>query len=323
MKTNYVKAAKALKDLGISVVPLRLDGSKLPKIKWGDFQDRVMTDKEIIFHFSECGGIAAITGNISRLYCLDFDLKYQFETQDFWKAFMEKVPKNIRKKMLVNETKNKGKHIWMRTDFEDKSRHYTRRACTIPELMKKYEQAILDNTDPLAVSEHILKSPWEVVIESRSRGSYAVIRHPDYTRIYGNRLQEFSIDEVTMLNEIAYSLDYCFQHKEIFNGTTVDFSTVRKFNEEASAGMVLSLLESTGMYKYVETKRDGTIIVLRIGSSNKSTGKIFADNAVLHLHSPNAPLFDTSQKNSISPFEVYMVCKNLTYEQAINELNKQ
>ena len=123
MKLDYRKTAKKLKDLGISVVPLRTDGSKLPAIKWSIYNERLMTDFEIDKYFKSCGGIAAVTGKISRLYCLDFDLKYQLESQDYWTAFMEKLPKHIKGKMLINETKNGGKHIWVRTDWVYYPRH--------------------------------------------------------------------------------------------------------------------------------------------------------------------------------------------------------
>ena len=97
---DYIEHAKALKKIGVSVVPLRTDGSKLPSMKWKPYNERLMADFEIEKHFKDCGGVAAVTGEISRLYVLDFDLKYQLDTQDFWTAFMEKVPKEMKKKFL-------------------------------------------------------------------------------------------------------------------------------------------------------------------------------------------------------------------------------
>ena len=238
---DYRKTAKKLKDLGVSVVPLKIDGSKLPKIKWKIYQERLMNDFEIEKYFKECGGVAALTGKSSRLYNLDFDLKYQLDTQDFWKDFMDKVPKYMKKRMLVNTTRNNGMHVWLRTDFEATSTHLTRRASTIPELMIKYDKLLEVGKDPQQASELILKKPYEVVIETRSKGSYAVIAHPDYKRIYGT-LHEFTIEEVEFLNEIAYSLDYCYQPKIIFKGSTKQFATVRKYNEEATGALTLSLL---------------------------------------------------------------------------------
>lgn len=323
MIKDYTKAAKELKNLGISVVPLRTDGSKLPKIEWRRLQEEYLTDKEIDYHFKRCGGIAAITGRISRLYVLDFDLKYQFQTQDFWAEFMAKVPIKMKKKFYVNSTRNNGMHIWLRTDFEDQSKHYTRRVSTIPELMAKYDEMIKENADPLMVSEHILKKPYEVVIESRSRKSYAVFLHPDYKHVWGNRLKEFSVEEVEYLNNIAYSLDYEFIPRKPITGDVQTYKTVVEYNNNVTPEEVLQLLEGTGMYKYVSTERDGTILILRTGGKSKYSGKIFGDNSVLFLHSSNAPLFDTTGGCAYSPFEVFQVCKGLTYEQAVKELKSR
>jgi hypothetical protein len=319
---DNVKVALALAKMGISVVPLRVDGSKLPKIKWGDFQDRIMTPREIAYHFKECGGIAAVTGKISRLYCLDFDLKYQLAYQDFWHDFMKEVPKEMRKRFLVNQTKNNGKHIWLRTDFEDKSRKLTRRASLIPELMAKYEKILIENDNPAQVSEQLLRHPYEVVIESRSKGSYAVVFHPDYDRFYGDTFNEFSVKEVEFLNNIAFSLDYEFRQKEEFVGNPEEFGNLQKFNDDATPALILSLLEATGQYKYVNTLYDGTIEIVRVGSDSKSSGKIFGDNAVLHLHSSNAPIFPVHERTSFSPFDVFRYTKNLTVQQAIKALSK-
>lgn len=317
---DYTKAARALKASGISVVPLRSDGSKLPKIKWKSLQDRYISDKELNFHFKDCGGIAAITGKISRLYCLDFDLKYQFETQDFWLDFTSRIPVEIKKKFLVNKTRSGGRHIWMRTDFEDQSRHYTRRVLTIPELQAKYDELIRENADPIYVTEQLLKNPYNVVIESRSRGSYAVLLHEEYTREYGKKIKEFSVEEIEFLNDVAYSLDYEFIPKKVYTGEISSYSTIRDFNNNAKPEEILDLLLGTGMYTHVSTNRKGDIYILRQGATSKYSGKIFGDNSVLFLHSRNAPLFDTSGDCSFSPFEVFRVCKNLTHDQAVNEL---
>lgn len=318
---NYVEEAKILIKKGVSVVPLRTDGSKLPKIKWSTFIDRIMDGWEVEQYFRDCGGIACVTGRVSRLYNLDFDLKYQTKNQDFWAAFMDKVPKDLKKKMLINETKNKGKHIWLRTDYESKSSHLTTRASLIPELMEKYEHLMSQDLSPEKASEVLLKNPYEVVIESRSRGSYAVFLHPDYKRFYGTKFQEFSIEEVESLNEIAHSLDYCFIPKQTFNGDISEFKTIKDFNEKATPELTLSLLEGTGMFKYVSTSSTGNVLVLRQGSKAQYSGKIFRDTAVLHLFTHNT-IFDTSYKTSFSPFEVFMVCKNLTQDEAIKELSK-
>ena len=321
MKVDYRKTAKKLKDAGISVVPLQTNGSKLPAMKWSVYQDRIMADWEIEKYFKSCGGVAAVTGNVSRLYCLDFDLKYQLDTQDFWTAYMEKLPKSLKGKMLINETKNNGKHIWVRTDYQATSTHLTRRASTIPELMDRYNELLVKGKTPQEASELILRKPFEVVIETRSRGSYAVIAHPEYKRWYGESIGEFTMDEVAQLNAVAYSLDFCYQPKPVFKGEVKDFSTVRNYNESSNGASTLALLEATGMFTFVDTERTGNIKVLRMGSKSGYSGRIYGDSGVFKVFSPNT-MFDTNVKSSFSPFDVFMVTSNLTFEEAIKQLSE-
>ena len=319
---DYIKQAKALKNKGISVVPLRTDGSKLPSLKWSAYNDRIMSDFEIETNFKDCGGVAAVTGEISQLYVYDFDLKYQLDSQDYWKAFMDRVPKELKKKFLINKTKNGGFHVWFRTAYVDKSRKLTRRANTIPELMDRYETLTSQGVDPVKASGMLLKSPFEVIIETRSRGSYAVFYHPEYTRFYGTKLQTLTIEETEFLNEIAYSLDFAFMQEKIYVGKVNHFSTVKKYNEDATTSSVLDLLTSCGMFSYVDTERDGNIRILRVGSKSEYSGRIYVRNSVLHLFSENT-IFSSLNKMSFSPFEVYMVCNNFNHEQAVNALTEK
>lgn len=51
---------------GYSVIPIRSDGSKAPAIKsWKEYQDRIMTPKEIDRHFFDGCGVAIVCGPIS------------------------------------------------------------------------------------------------------------------------------------------------------------------------------------------------------------------------------------------------------------------
>ena len=54
---------------------------------------------------------------ISDLFLLDFDLKYQEEHQDFFKDFGDRLPLEIKKKFLINQTgSGVGRHVWFRTE---------------------------------------------------------------------------------------------------------------------------------------------------------------------------------------------------------------
>lgn len=70
------KTAKAWAAAGLSVVPIRPDGSKAPAIEtWKELQNRILTNDEIDEHFKPGLGIAIIAGEISgNLEFLDFDV---------------------------------------------------------------------------------------------------------------------------------------------------------------------------------------------------------------------------------------------------------
>ena len=70
------KTAKAWAASGLSVVPIRADGSKAPAIEtWKELQERILTDEEIDEHFQPGLGIAIIAGEVSgNLEFLDFDV---------------------------------------------------------------------------------------------------------------------------------------------------------------------------------------------------------------------------------------------------------
>lgn len=69
------KLAKAWAKAGLSVVPIRNDGSKAPTYNWQELQDRILTSKEIDEEFKPGLGIAIIAGGISgNLEFLDFDI---------------------------------------------------------------------------------------------------------------------------------------------------------------------------------------------------------------------------------------------------------
>ena len=107
-----------------------------------------------------------------------------------------------------------------------------------------------------------------------------------------------------------------------YTGDVEHFGIIRRFNEDTDAGEVLRILENTGMFSYKGETYKGDIKVLRAGSKQKHSGVIFKDNAVLHIFSQST-IFDTSVKNSFSPFEVYCTCNNLSEQEGIDKLIKE
>lgn len=316
---DFRKEAHRLNELGISILPLREDGGKRPAIAWKQYQDRLMNKQEIEMYFRDTTGIAAITGKISRLVAIDFDLDKQLPTQDYWKEYMSQVPEELKKKMLINRTRSGGYHMWLRTDYEDQSRKLTRRFLTIPELNKRYEEALSQGIDEYKASQSLLNKPLECVIESRIKGSYAVISHPSYQRFYGKTLNEFSEEEVEFLISICYSLDCEFVPvKKVCGEDTEMFSIIRNYNDDTSAEEVVAMLESSGVYTYASKDYNGSYKMKRAGSSNPYSGRVFGDTGIFSTFSTDT-LFHGSKQN-YSPFEVYCAVNNLNEYEAVQSL---
>lgn len=320
-KNNYIKEAKALLKRGISVIPVRTDGSKLPKIYWKEFQNRCMTEAEAEEHFEECGGVIAITGRISQLFCMDFDLDKQRETDDFWTDFKKEVPKELLKKMLVNQTRSGGYHIWIRTNYEDKSRKVALRPLTIPELQVRYEKAISKGADPIKTSEMLMRKPVECVIETRSRGSYGVFAHPQYTREFGTKIQTFTEEEVELLLNVAYSLSCGYKRPTVYKGKANAYKIIAKFTEDVTADEILGFVESTGLFAYHDTDGNGNYRLSRTGSESMFSAYIYKDSGVLHIFGLN-PLSDEN-KETLGVFETYCLTHGFSEEEAVEELKKK
>jgi len=325
-KEYFQLIATKMAEAGISSVPLRHD-SKLPSCKWKRWQIRTPNKEELEKEFNNAGGLAIITGvkfegSSKPFFCLDFDLKYQLPGQDYFGDFMKKVPTALKEKLVINSTKNGGKHIIFKSDYVDKSRKLTRRLKTVSEINNDYERLVEEGVPDDKANLLALKNRYEVVIESRSSNSYYISYHRHYLREYGKHFQEITKEEAEFLVEIAHSLDVEYMPSKKYKGDIEHFGVIRRFNEDTDAGEILRMLETTGMFNYKGETYKGDIKILRAGSKQKHSGVIFRDSSVLHVFSQST-IFDTSLKNSFSPFEVYCTCNNLDEEQAIEKLSKE
>lgn len=73
---DLVAAARAYVKLGLSVIPVRADGSKAAAVKWGEYMERAPTDDELAGWFAphKPVGIAVVCGKVSgNLAVLDFE----------------------------------------------------------------------------------------------------------------------------------------------------------------------------------------------------------------------------------------------------------
>jgi putative DNA primase/helicase len=67
--------ARRLRDAGLSIIPVRTDGSKAPALPWKAYQSRLPTEAELREWFGHPGyGLAIVCGAISdNLEIIDFD----------------------------------------------------------------------------------------------------------------------------------------------------------------------------------------------------------------------------------------------------------
>ena len=99
---------------GLSVIPLRLDGSKAPAVaSWSQYQKRQATTAELAQWFSRPAGIGIICGVVSGgLEVIDFD----HDADRIFPAWRESLPATVRAKLSVIETGGLGYHVFYRCE---------------------------------------------------------------------------------------------------------------------------------------------------------------------------------------------------------------
>lgn len=318
---DYRKQAYYLRNLGINTCPLKLEGGKTPMIKWKHLQEKMITDAEIEKYMIECGGLCAIAGKISNLYILDFDLDKALLSQNYWKEFMAKVPDNLKRKMLINQTRSGGYHVFLRMENPYKSRKITHRALTIQEIYDRYQKALSDGLDMYKVSSSLLNHPKACIIESRGESSYGVISHPQYKRFYGKEFHYFTKEEVDFLLEVAYSLDFTFLPQKKFTGDVVDYKLIREFNDNSSAEEIAAMIVETGLYNYSSINHNKGVALKRVGSSSPYSCIVFSDSGVVHDFGISN-IFAGDSKDAHTPFETLCACHNFTEQEGIEYLKE-
>ncbi|WP_417733014.1 bifunctional DNA primase/polymerase [Rosistilla oblonga] len=97
---------------GLSIIPLRLDGSKAPAIKrWLPYRQRFATPEELREWFAQPAGIGLVCGLQSGgLEVMDFD----HEADATFAAWLERLPASTRGRLCVCETGGGGFHVLYR-----------------------------------------------------------------------------------------------------------------------------------------------------------------------------------------------------------------
>lgn len=155
MGTSVYDTAFAAVEHGISVVPIRADGTKQPMLQWGFLQERRPTTEEVEGWFAppSPAGLAVICGAISGgLECLEF------EAYRYYKAFRELAYRNGHDVLIsrldggYSERSPRGGIHWL------------------------YRCEEVSGAVRLAsVASKRPDTDWEVAIETRGEGNYVII----------------------------------------------------------------------------------------------------------------------------------------------------
>lgn len=112
---DLLAVARAYVAAGLSVIPVRADGSKAAALKWGDLQERVPTDAELAAWFApnKPVGIAIVCGKVSgNLAVLDF------ESDTAWHLWRERAEALELLPMVagfpLSRTPKGGRHLYCR-----------------------------------------------------------------------------------------------------------------------------------------------------------------------------------------------------------------
>lgn len=113
---TVLESALAYVAAGISVVPIKLDGTKRPPVRWKEYQSRIAGERELRdwFGCKNPAGIAAIGGAVSGgLELLDFDTA---EVGEQWLALMRAEEPELLSRLTLVRSPRPGLHVWYRVD---------------------------------------------------------------------------------------------------------------------------------------------------------------------------------------------------------------
>mgnify|MGYP001218794323 CR=1 FL=1 len=109
-----IETAKRFAANGLSVIPIRANGSKAPLCKWQEFQRRIMTNSEIEDRFAPHCGIGIVCGAVSgNLECIDFDEQEVFE--NLKEKFKNTSVEQIITRLILTKTPH-GYHLVYRAE---------------------------------------------------------------------------------------------------------------------------------------------------------------------------------------------------------------
>lgn len=114
---NILDVARCYVAQGISVIPIKTDGSKSPAYTgWRAFAKRLPTDAELVSWFANGRvGIGAVAGPASgNLVVLDFENKYDRNAYSEWISTISSDLAEFVPEFPLVRTPSGGRHLWIR-----------------------------------------------------------------------------------------------------------------------------------------------------------------------------------------------------------------
>jgi P4 family phage/plasmid primase-like protien len=325
--TSIRRQALSWIEAGISVVPIKPDGTKGPSVRWRDYQDTRMTPDEVDLHFTSGMGIAVICGEISGgLEVLDFDLPKAGTWTghcffDDWVEGLDVDLYDLVRQMPKVRTPGGGVHLYYRC----------------PDLDGNRKLAVVVERDVIP--------PKQTVIETRSEGGYVLAPgcppacHPS-GKTYEIESGSFeSVPTITpkqrqSLFAIARSFDQSGLEEKEQKRAERQIHPKREIPERGDGlkpgddynqrGSWAELLEPLG-WTFGYTRRDGARMWRRPGKRDRgvsATVRELDGVELFHAFTSNCDPFP--QEESINKFQAYaLIFHNGDFSAAARDLGAQ
>ena len=283
---SLLNKAVRLLESGLSIIPIRLDGTKAPAVRWKRYQTRRATPKDLDGWFKQPHGIGIVCGRISgHLEVLDFD-----GPMEGWQDLVREMGcGSLVDKLPLVKTPSGGYHVYYRSPEEIEGN-------------QKLAQTAGGDGD----------SPSRVLIETRGEGGYVLAPesppecHPankPHQLIRGDltRIPDIAADERKLLLECARALNEYVESNWIVRGPVSEGSQRPgdDFNRRASWK---DILEEPG---WSQVGGQGPKIYWcrpsKTGGVSATTN--FQGSDFLCVFSTNAPPFDAN--TAYSKFAAY------------------
>lgn len=275
---EIVEYAKKLIEQGYSVIPV--NSRKNPTIpKWGKYQINPMSLTECDEFFKDAAGMAILCGGKSRLFCMDFDLKYDL-SGDLFERFKKAVPKELLMKAYVQTTINKGYHLVFKVPSTRLfgNERFASRYTTEYEQHETYMEAFRSVETRSKALKIAVNDKSRVLIESRSGsstvcGGYFLIPPSNgYKKLHG-KFTEITEQEYDLLVEVARSFNEVVKEEtnhKMFTGIDWEKSPFEHYNEEGDA---VEVLLNNGWS--IVSENNSSVRLRRPGSTDNISSALF------------------------------------------------